>query len=125
MDQSTTRFAKSHEWVYLEGDIATMGISQHAVELLTEPTFLELPTVGKDVTPEEEIGIIESVKSTSPIYSPVKGRIEAKNDTLESDLSPVNDDPFGKGWMLKIKLAPGANLDHLMTKDEYDAMINE
>ena len=125
MDQSAMRFAKSHEWALLEGDVVTVGISQHAVELLTEPTFLELPAVGKDVSPEEEIGIIESVKSTSPIYSPVKGRVTEKNDTLESDLSPINDDPFNSGWMLKIKLTPGATLDHLMSNDEYEAMIAE
>ena len=125
MKQSKMRFAKSHEWVLLDGDVVTMGITQHAVELLTEPTFLELPKIGLDVSPEQEIGVIESVKSTSPIYSPVKGRVKERNDSLESDLSPVNEDPFGKGWMLKIKLAPGATLDHLMSKDEYEAMIAE
>ena len=125
MKQSKMRFAKSHEWVSLDGDVVTMGITQHAVELLTEPTFLELPKIGLDVSPEQEIGIIESVKSTSPIYSPVKGRVKERNDSLESDLSPVNEDPFSKGWMLKIKLAPGATLDHLMSKDEYEAMIAE
>jgi glycine cleavage system H protein len=117
------RYAKSHEWASLSGDIATVGITRFAVEQLTEPTFLELKKVGLKVKPGDEVGMIESVKSTSPIYAPVLGEIVEVNNAALNDLTQVNDDPFGRGWMLKIKLAPGATLDHLLNATQYDALI--
>src|SRR3954453_12002197 len=117
------RYAKSHEWAKLDGDVVTVGITAFAVEQLTEPTYLEMPKVGKDLKAGDELGIIESVKSTSPIYSPVAGTVLERNEGLTADLSPVNDDPFGKGWLVKLKLAPGATLDHLMTAAQYDAQL--
>lgn len=117
------RYAASHEWVKLDGEIATVGVTKFAVEQLTEPTFLELKKVGLAVKPGDEVGIIESVKSTSSIYAPVAGQVVEVNSTAVNDLAKVNDDPFGSGWMLKIKLAPGANLDHLLTAAQYDAQI--
>ncbi|HSQ55431.1 MAG TPA: glycine cleavage system protein GcvH, partial [Gemmata sp.] len=116
------RYAKTHEWVKLDGDIVTVGITKFAVEQLTEPTFLELPKVGKTVAAGDEIAVIESVKSTSPIYAPVAGTVVERNELLlddkatkrKADLSLVNDDPFGKGWMVKIKLAARATLDQLL-----------
>jgi glycine cleavage system H protein len=128
---SELRYAKSHEWAKLDGDVVTVGITAFAVEQLTEPTFLELPKVGKTVAAGDEIAVIESVKSTSPIYAPVAGTILERNEVLlddkatkrKADLTPVNDDPFGKGWMVKIKLAPGAKLDHLMTAKQYDEQL--
>lgn len=120
---SNLRYATSHEWVKLDGDVATIGVTKFAVEQLTEPTFLELKKVGLTVKPGDEIGIIESVKSTSSIYAPVAGQVIEVNTAAVNDLAKVNDDPFGSGWMLKIKLAPGATLDHLMTAAQYDAQI--
>ena len=120
---ASLRYATSHEWVKLDGDVATVGVTKFAVEQLTEPTFLELKKVGLNVKPGDEVGIIESVKSTSSIYSPVAGQVVEVNTTAVNDLAKVNDDPFGSGWMLKIKLAPGATLDHLMTAAQYDAQI--
>jgi glycine cleavage system H protein len=120
---SDLRYATSHEWVKLDGDIATVGVTKFAVEQLTEPTFLELKKVGLTVKPGDEIGIIESVKSTSSIYAPVAGQVAEVNTAAVNDLAKVNDDPFGGGWMLKIKLAPGATLDHLLTATQYDAQI--
>lgn len=120
---SDLRYATSHEWVKLDGDVATIGVTKFAVEQLTEPTFLELKKVGLNVKPGDEIGIIESVKSTSSIYAPVAGQVVEVNSAAVNDLAKVNDDPFGGGWMLKIKLAPGATLDHLMTAAQYDAQI--
>ena len=125
------RYAKSHEWVRRDGDVVTVGITAFAVEQLTEPTYLELPPVGKVVKAGDELGIIESVKSTSPIYSPVAGEVVERNDLLvedrakkrEANLGLVNDDPFGRGWMVKIRLAPGATLDHLLTKDRYEEQL--
>lgn len=128
---SDRRYAKSHEWAKLDGDIVTVGITAFAVEQLTEPTFLELPAVGKSFAVGDELGIIESVKSTSPIYAPVAGTVVERNELLiedkatkrKADLSLVNDDPFGRGWMVKIKLAPGATLDHLLTAEQYDEQL--
>ena len=131
MNPSELRYAKSHEWTKLDGDVVTVGITKFAVEQLTEPTFLELPKVGRAVAAGDEMAVIESVKSTSPIYAPVAGTVVERNEVLlddkatkrKADLTPVNDDPFGKGWMVKIKLAAGATLDHLMTAKEYDEQL--
>ena len=125
------RYAKSHEWAKLDGDVVTVGITAFAVEQLTEPTYLELPKVGTAVKAGDELGIIESVKSTSPIYAPVAGAVVERNETLledkakkrDADLSAVNDDPFGRGWLVKIRLAAGATLDHLQTKDQYEQQL--
>jgi glycine cleavage system H protein len=131
MNPPELRYATTHEWVKLEGDIATVGVSKFAVEQLTEPTFLELPEVGKVLAAGKPLGIIESVKSTSDIYAPVAGTVIERNELLlddktskrKADLNLVNDDPFGKGWLLKIELAPGAKLDHLLTASQYDAQL--
>ena len=119
------RYSPSHEWAKLDGDIVTVGITAFAVEQLTEPTFIELPAVGKALAAGKAFGIIESVKSTSDLNSPVSGEVVERNDGLTTDLAPVNDDPFGRGWMLKVKLAPGATLDHLLTAAQYDAQLAE
>jgi glycine cleavage system H protein len=117
------RYSPSHEWAKLDGDIVTVGITAFAVEQLTEPTFIELPAVGKTLAAGKAFGIIESVKSTSDLNSPVSGEVVERNDGLTSDLAPVNDDPFGRGWMLKLRLAPGAMLDHLLTAAQYDEQL--
>jgi len=125
------RYAPTHEWVRLDGDIVTVGITAFAVEQLTEPTFLDLPAVGKSLMAGTSFGVIESVKSTSDVNAPVSGTVVERNEVLVADkatgrkanLDAVNTDPFGKGWMLKIKLASGAMLDHLLTSTEYDAQL--
>lgn len=125
------RYAKTHEWAKPEGNRVTVGITAFAVEQLTEPTFLELPPVGKTVAVGDELGIIESVKSTSPIYAPVAGTVVERNELLlddkatkrKADLSLVNTDPFDRGWMVKIQLADGATLDHLLTAAQYDDQL--
>jgi glycine cleavage system H protein len=131
MNPTELRYAPTHEWAKLEGDVVTVGITKFAVEQLTEPTFLELPPVGKELAAGKPLGIIESVKSTSDIYAPVAGTVTARNEALiddpkskrKGDLTPVNDDPFGKGWLVKIQLAPGAKLDHLLTAKQYDEQL--
>ena len=120
---SDLRYAKSHEWAKRDGNVVTVGITAFAVEQLTEPTYLELPKLGKVLAAGDEFGIIESVKSTSPIYAPVSGEVVGRNEGLTTDLSPVNDDPFGRGWLVKIKLAPGATLDRLLSAEQYDAQL--
>ena len=123
MNPENLRYAPSHEWAKLDGDIATIGVTKFAVEQLTEPTFLELAKVGKAAKQGDEIGVIESVKSTSSIYAPVAGEVVEVNKAAMDNLALVNDDPFGAGWMLKIKLAPGATLDHLKTAAQYEEQI--
>ena len=117
------RYATSHEWVKQSGDTVTVGVTKFAVEQLTEPTFLELKKVGLTVKVGDEIGIIESVKSTSSIYAPVAGVVVDVNKTAVDNLSLVNDDPFGAGWLVKIQLAAGSTLDHLLSASQYDSQI--
>ena len=131
MNPSNLRYAPTHEWARLDGDVVTVGITKFAVEQLTEPTFLELPNVGREVVAGKPLGIIESVKSTSDLYAPVAGVVVERNESLiddpatkrRGDLAPVNDDPFGRGWLVKIKLAAGATLDHLLTAKLYDEQL--
>ena len=117
------RYAAAHEWVKLDGDIATVGVSKFAVEQLTEPTFLELAKRGKSVRESEEIGVIESVKSTSSIYSPLPGEVIEVNQAALDNLALVNEDPYGAGWLLKLKVNPEVSLDHLLDATQYDAQI--
>jgi len=124
MDYSTLRFAPTHEWAKLDGDTVTVGVTAFAVEQLTDVTYLELPKVGKVCKPGDEFGVIESVKSTSSLYAPVAGEVIAVNEAAAKDMAIVNADPFGNGWMVKFELAPGATLDHLLTKDQYDAQVS-
>lgn len=131
MNPSDRRYTTSHEWAKPEGDLVVVGITAFAVEQLTEPTFLELPPVGKELTAGAAFGVIESVKSTSDVNAPVSGVVVERNEGLvddrasgrKADLGPVNDDPFGRGWMLKVRPAAGATLDHLLTADKYDAQL--
>jgi glycine cleavage system H protein len=131
MNPSDRRYAPTHEWARLDGDVVTVGITQFAVEQLTEPTFLELPRVGQELAAGKPLGIIESVKSTSDIYAPVAGVVVERNESLiddpatkrRGDLAPVNVDPFGKGWLVRIRLRPGANLDSLLTAKQYDEQL--
>jgi len=123
MNPENLRYAPSHEWTKLDGDTATIGVTKFAVEQLTEPTFLELAKLGKSVKRGDEIGVIESVKSTSSIYAPVAGEVVEVNKAAMDNLALVNDDPFGAGWLLKIKMMPGGDLGHLLTSAQYEAQI--
>ena len=105
------RYNNSHEWVLLEGDIATVGISDHAQEELTDVVFVELPPVGK------------TVKAASDIYAPVSGEVVEVNDAVEADPSLVNTDPYGKGWIFKLKIKDAAQLDKLLDAAGYEALI--
>jgi glycine cleavage system H protein len=128
---SNLRYASTHEWARQEGDVVTVGVTAFAIEQLTEPTYLELPAVGAALAAGDKFGIIESYKSTSDLYAPVGGTVVERNESLvddpaskrKGDPKPVNDDPFGAGWMIKIRLAPGASLDHLLTAAQYDAQL--
>ena len=123
---SNLRFASSHEWVLDNGDgTVTMGISEHAQELLGDVVFVELPEVGREVAAGEEFSLVESVKAASDIYAPVGGEVIAINEALEDEPETVNNEPFDGGWIVKIKLADAAELDALLDADAYAATIAE
>ena len=123
MDPKNLRYAASHEWAILEGDTCTLGITKFAVEQLTDVVYIELPDVGDNVFAGESFGEIESVKAVSDIYSPVNGEVIAINEKLIDDPARVTADPYGKGWMVKIKVEPGGTLDHLMNLAQYEKQI--
>jgi glycine cleavage system H protein len=125
MDQSKLRYLPTHEWADVQGDVCTVGITQYAVEQLTDVTHLQLPAVGKAVTAGQPFGEIESVKAVFDLNAPVTGTVSEKNTAAEKDPSVINQDPYGKGWMIKIKLAPGAKLDHLLDLQQYEKQIAE
>lgn len=125
MDLNALRYAKSHEWSQLDGDVVTVGITQYAVEQLTDVTYLQLPKVGDSVTAGKPFGEIESVKAVFDLYAPVSGTVTEINSKLAEEPSAINLDCYGPGWMVKVKLAKGATLDHLMTKQQYDAQLAE
>jgi glycine cleavage system H protein len=123
MDLKKLRFATTHEWASLEGDTCTVGISKFAVDQLTDVVYIELPEVGDHVFIGESFGEIESVKAVSDLYSPVDGEVTAINEKLLDDPSNITEDPYGKGWLARIKVEPGTTLEHLMTPEQYDKQI--
>jgi len=123
MDPKTLRYAKSHEWASLDGDVCTVGITKFAVEQLTDIVYLELPEIGDHTFVGESFGEIESVKAVSDLYAPVDGEVMAVNEKLMEDPAKIAADPYGKGWMVRIKVEPGTTLDHLMTLQQYEKQI--
>lgn len=117
------RYATSHEWVRLEGETATVGISDHAQEELTDVVFVELPEVGRTVDPGDPTAVVESVKAASDIYAPVGGEIVETNPEVEADPSLVNTDPYGKGWLFKMRVRDAADVSKLMDAAAYEAQI--
>lgn len=117
------RFNKSHEWVRLEDDIATIGISDHAQEELTDVVFVELPPVGKEVDAGDPTAVVESVKAASDIYAPIAGEVVEANEAVEADPSLVNSDPYGSGWIFKIKVKDAAQVESLMDAETYRGML--
>ena len=119
------KFSKQHEWVSTDGEVATVGITKHAVEMLGDIVFVELPKKGKNVEKEGQAGVVESTKAASDIYSPVAGDILEVNQSIVDDPSAVNKDPEGSAWFFKIKIKNKADLDGLMNKADYDKFIAE
>jgi glycine cleavage system H protein len=120
---SDLKYAKSHEWVRVAGDVATVGITDHAQHELTDIVFVELPAVGRQVKAGESCAVVESVKTASDIYSPVSGEITEVNKAAVDDPALVNREPFAGGWFYKIKLGNPAELSSLLTPDAYKAQI--
>ena len=124
MDPAKLRYSKTHEWVHQDGDICTVGLTQFAVEQLTDIIYIELPDLDDPAVAGDSFGEIESVKSVNDLYSPVTGDIVEVNDKLTNDPSIVSKDPYGKGWIIKVKVPKGANLNHLMSFDDYQKQIS-
>jgi len=122
-NQEKCRFAKSHEWACIEGDVAVVGISDHAQHEISDIVFIELPKVGAKVEAGKRAAVIESVKSASDIYAPVSGEVIAVNDVLSSDPALVNRDPHGEGWIYKIKMSKPAEADALLSFTDYKAAL--
>jgi glycine cleavage system H protein len=123
MTPTDLRFATSHEWVRLEGDLATVGISDHAQAELTDVVFVELPELGKTVDAGDPTAVVESVKAASDIYAPLAGEIVEVNPDVENDPSLVNTDPYGKGWIFKLRVKNPAESGDLLDAAAYEAHI--
>ena len=117
------KYTKSHEWVRVTGDLATVGITDHAQHELTDIVFVEVPGVGDKVKAGDACAVVESVKTASDIYSPVSGEIVDANKLVVEDPAQVNSEPYGTGWFFKIKLSHPAELDALLSPKEYQAQI--
>ncbi|MBJ9721447.1 glycine cleavage system protein GcvH [Acinetobacter calcoaceticus] len=118
---SELKYARTHEWVKIEGDLVITGITDHAQDELGDLVYVETPAVGSQVTAGEQAGVVESVKTASDIHAPVSGTVVEVNVDLEDDPDFVNDDPYGKGWIYKIKPDNIADVEKLLTNAEYEA----
>ncbi len=123
MDPKKLKYAKTHEWALIEGNICTVGLTKFAVDLLTDVIYIDMPDVGDPALKGDSFGEIESVKAVSDIYAPVEGEITEINDKLVADPTTISQDPYGKGWLIKIKIEGKQNLDHLMSYDAYEKQI--
>ena len=119
MDPKSLKYTPTHEWVHLEGDVATVGISRFAVDQLTDLIVIDLPKLGAKLVVGKSFGEIESVKAVSDIYSPVEGEVVATNSALTADVQLLGEDPYEKGWLVKVKISDPAPLSTLLSYDEY------
>ena len=122
---SVVKYSKEHEWISVDGDVATIGITRHAAEQLGDLVFVELPAVGKTVSPGDEAAVVESVKAASEVYAPLSGEVVEVNSVLEGEPGKVNEAPEGDGWFLKLKLSEPSELDGLMDEAAYKAFVEE
>jgi glycine cleavage system H protein len=125
MDLTTLRFAPTHEWVLLEGDVATVGISKFAVDQLTDLIMIELPAVGTKITAGKSFGEIESVKAVSDLYGPLGGEVIEVNSQVSGNVQLLAGDPYDKGWLVKIKVAQPVDTSGLMDLDTYEKKVAE
>ena len=121
---SGLRYSKDHEWVRVEGDVGTVGISDYAQEQLGDVVYVELPEVGTTVAQNDEAAVVESVKAASEVYAPVSGEVVEVNKALEDDPALVNGDPTGEGWFLKLRISAPGELDALMDEGAYAEYVS-
>jgi len=119
----TTRYSKDHEWVRVDGDVATVGITPHAAEQLGDVVFVELPQVGKSLGQGDEAAVLESVKAASEVYAPIAGEVVEVNDAIADEPGKVNESAEGEGWFFKLKLSDSGQLDGLMDAAAYKTFV--
>ena len=122
---SEVKFSKEHEWITLEGEVATIGITKHATEMLGDIVFAELPEKGKNVEKDGTAGVVESTKAASDVYTPISGEVVDINQSIVDDPAKINEDPEGAGWFFKLKAKDLSELDTLMNKEEYEKFAKE
>jgi len=125
MNPVELKYAKEHEWVRVEGDVAVVGISDFAQDQLGEVVYVDLPEIGHVFDGGDEIGTIESVKAVAEVYTPVAGEIIEVNETLKDDPQSVNEDPHGDGWLVRIKYSSSSDFETLMKAEQYEAYAQE
>ena len=122
---SEVKYSKEHEWIKLEGDTATIGITKHATEMLGDIVFAELPEKGKNVEKDGTAGVVESTKAASDVYTPISGEVVDINQSIVDDPAKINEDPEGAAWFFKLKVKDLSELDTLMNKEEYEKFAKE
>ena len=120
---SETRYTEDHEWVRIEGDVATVGITEYAQEQLGDIVFVDLPEAGAEMAQGDEAAVIESVKAASDIYAPITGEVGEVNDSLDAEPAIVNQDAQGEGWLFTMSISDTGELDNLMDADAYKAFV--
>ena len=119
------KFSKEHEWIKLDGEVATIGITKHATEMLGDIVFAELPEKGSSVEKDGTAGVVESTKAASDVYTPVSGEVVDINQIIVDDPAKINEDPEGTAWFFKLKMKDKSEMDSLMNKEEYDKFAKE
>lgn len=121
MDPATLKYATTHEWIHVDGEVATLGISAFAVQQLTDLVYIDLPETGTALKAGEAFGEVESVKAVSDLYTPIAGEVIEVNNSLPDNLGVLSEDPYGAGWMIKLKITDPSGLDALMDRQAYEA----
>jgi glycine cleavage system H protein len=121
----TTKYTEEHEWLAVDGEVATVGITRHAAEQLGDVVFVELPAVGKKVEQGKDAAVVESVKAASDVFAPITGEVVAVNTAITDEPSKVNADPEGSAWFMKIRIADTKQLDGMMDKAAYEKFLNK
>jgi len=122
---SEVKYSKEHEWIKLDGDTATIGITHHATEMLGDIVFVELPEIGSSIAKDGNAGVVESTKAASDIYTPVSGEIIENNQSIVDDPAKVNIDPENEAWFFKLKVKDKSEMDSLMNKEQYEKFSKE
>ena len=122
---SDVKFSKEHEWLKVEGDVATIGITKHATEMLGDIVFVELPDIGASIEKDGTAGVVESTKAASDVYTPISGEVVEKNQSIVDDPAKINSDPENEAWFFKLKIKDKSEMDSLMNKEEYDKFAKE
>ena len=122
---SDVKFSKEHEWLKVEGDVAIIGITKHATEMLGDIVFVELPEIGASVEKDGNAGVVESTKAASDVYTPISGEVVENNQSIVEDPAKINSDPENSAWFFKLKIKDKSEIDSLMNKEEYEKFAKE